>query len=445
MQARSLRAKLPRLVEKPRLASVMFTAQRLVRADVGSRVADAFDAREPPTAPGRVGVEIEWIPARPGAYPPAPVGVARSKELVSTLPAPASDARVTFEPGGQIEMSPSPSSTVSELLAHVEALARALRTCLSMGGVELFSSGVDPWHSVDDLGLQTPGPRYSAMQAHFDAIGPAGRRMMRQTAALQICLDLGGPQVAFDRWLVANRAGPALSAAFANSPVLENEATGTPGTRSLIWQRVDSTRTGFDGAQVAGSESEAVESYLQFALDATFIPLSTGPPLHAPDAPVAAAEMLTAEDACMDAAKLEHHLSTLFPPVRPRGHLEIRYLDSLPLRWLPVPVAILVSLIYDPRATQEALEVLEATRLDCATWGRSGTVAMRDGELRSTALALFGIAQRAVVRFPGGYVSRDVVARMAEYRERFPEAGRTPADDQLDGFLRDPEVLATWR
>ena len=29
-------------------------------------------------------------------------------------------------------------------------------------------------------------------------------------------------------------------------------------------------------------------------------------------------------------ADLEYHLTTLFPPVRPRGWLEIRYLDSVP-------------------------------------------------------------------------------------------------------------------
>jgi glutamate--cysteine ligase len=425
---------------------VMFTAQRLVHGDIASRVADAFVSHEPPTIPGRVGVEIEWIPARPETSPPATVGVADSRELLRTLPAVAAEGRITFEPGGQVEMSPSPSTTVSDLLAKVDALERGLRTCLAMGGVELFSSGVDPWHSVDGLGLQTPGPRYSAMQAHFDAIGTAGRRMMRQTAALQVCLDLGGPAFAFDRWLLANLAGPTLSAAFANSPVLENEATGTPGTRSLIWQRVDSTRTGFDGAQVGGSASAAVERYLQFALDATFIPLSDEQPSHQPAVQrLALVEMLTVEDGRMNAANLEHHLSTLFPPVRPRHHLEVRYIDALPRRWLPVAVALLAALLYEPRATREALDVLESSDVNSAAWERSGSAAMLDTELRSTALALFDVALRAITRFPEGYVSRDVVARMAEYRERFPQAGRTPADDQLEGFFRDPEVLATWR
>jgi hypothetical protein len=34
---------------------------------------------------------------------------------------------------------------------------------------------------------------------------------------------------------------------------------------------------------------------------------------------------------------------------------------------------------------------------------------------------------------------------MAEYQERFPQAGRTPADEQLERFVNDPEALATWR
>jgi hypothetical protein len=70
---------------------------------------------------------------------------------------------------------------------------------------------------------------------------------------------------------------------------------------------------------------------------------------------------------------------------------------------------------------------------------------MQDPELRSTALALFDIGQRGAGRLPYGYISGEVIGRMAEFQERFPQAGRTPADDQLEGFMTDPEALATWR
>ena len=37
---------------------------------------------------------------------------------------------------------------------------------------------------------------------------------------------------------------------------------------------------------------------------------------------------------------LDYHLTTLFPPVRPRGWLEIRYLDALPAPWWRVAATI---------------------------------------------------------------------------------------------------------
>ena len=38
---------------------------------------------------------------------------------------------------------------------------------------------------------------------------------------------------------------------------------------------------------------------------------------------------------------LAYHLTTLFPPVRARGHLEVRYIDAQPGDWWRVPVAVL--------------------------------------------------------------------------------------------------------
>jgi glutamate--cysteine ligase len=429
-----------------RFLMAMLTTQRLTRADVAQLVAGLFRDSDTASSPGCVGVEIEWIPAQTEASPPGPVGVARSSQLLTTVPDVAAEGHVTYEPGGQIEMSPGPSNTVVDLLASIDTLETRLRACLKQGGVELFSSGVNPWHTVDELGLQTPGPRYSAMQAHFDAIGTAGRRMMRQTAALQVCLDAGGPTTWFNRWRLANLAGPALSAAFANSPLLDGNATGIPGTRSCIWQRVDSSRTGFDGAQVGRDATAARESYLSFALEADFIPLSDtfnsgdsvsqGRPFE---------ELIADDSTCLDVSDAAHHLSTLFPPVRPRRHLEVRYLDALPSRWLPVAVALLASLLYEPHATNEALEALDQTVLDRDAWARAGSLGMGDPALRSTALALFDAGLRGAARLPKGFLPGDMLERMSEYRERFPESGRAPADEQLESFTSKPEALSTWR
>jgi glutamate--cysteine ligase len=336
----------------------------------------------------------------------------------------AQDGRVSFEPGGQLEISPPPSASISALLASVENLRTRVERCLAVGGAQLYSSGLNPWHTADELGLQTPRPRYIAMQDHFDSIGPYGRRMMRQSLALQISLDLGSAETAGRRWTLANLAGPCLCGAFANSPVVAGEELGLPGARSQAWQMLDPSRTGFDGAQVGPS---APAAYGDFALGATYIDLGAG---------------FGDQQAVPD---IQYHLSTLFPPVRPRRHLEVRFIDALPARWTAVPVALLVGLLYDQRATSAALEVLAGTRLDAQTWRRSCELGMREPRLRADATALFDIALGALGRFPSGYFPSGARRILTEYRERFLAAGRCPADDQLDAFRQHPEDLTQWK
>ncbi|MFD0664809.1 glutamate-cysteine ligase family protein [Thermocatellispora tengchongensis] len=59
-------------------------------------------------------------------------------------------------------------------------------------------------------------------------------------------------------------------------------------------------------------------------------------------------------------ADLTYHATTLFPPVRPRGWLEIRYLDAQhPSLW-PVCVAVTHALIMDDHAADTALTAIEA-------------------------------------------------------------------------------------
>jgi glutamate--cysteine ligase len=45
---------------------------------------------------------------------------------------------------------------------------------------------------------------------------------------------------------------------------------------------------------------------------------------------------------------LDYHLSTLFPPVRPRGYLEVRYLDAQPGDGWIAPTVLLAALMSAP-------------------------------------------------------------------------------------------------
>src|SRR5262245_39385605 len=283
----------------------------------------------PAPQPGRIGAEVELI-AVTDTHPPRPVDPA-------ALAGGFDDgfigaARPSFEPGGQLELSPPPRRTVDELVGEVHRLLVLTEAIATAGGVRLMSVGTNPYHSCADFPLHTPSPRYLAMQDEFDRLGPNGRRMMRLTAALQVNVDLLPGDDGIEQWLVANLAGPALTVAFANSTVIDGQPTALQGARTRIWQGVDLRRTAYDGRHF--DIGDPVGAYEAFAAAAPRLPIpAAGDPWY--------------------------HLSTLFPPVRPRGgYLEIRYLDAQPLERIGEAVATVASLLGDRRVRRDALGLL---------------------------------------------------------------------------------------
>jgi glutamate--cysteine ligase len=283
----------------------------------------------PARRPGRVGVEVELIPVTdtdlPRPVDPAVLVEGFDKDFVAS-------ARPSFEPGGQLELSPPPCGAVDSLIDQVHRLLTRAAVIAYRRGVRLETAGTNPYHSCAQVPLRTPTPRYVAMQREFDRLGPDGRRMMRLTASLQITVDLLPGAEGREQWLVANLAGPPLAVAFVNSTVVDGHPTAVPGARTRIWQGVDPRRTGYDGRHL--DLGDPVGAYHAFATAAPRLPISA-------------------------TADPTYHLSTLFPPVRPRGgYLEVRYLDAQPPHRIGAAVAAVAGLLYDRRARRDALDLL---------------------------------------------------------------------------------------
>jgi gamma-glutamylcysteine synthetase len=260
---------------------------------------------------------------------------------------------LAFEPGGQVELSLPPVAGPAHLGPQLEAAVAALGVDCASAGVRLVASPVDS-RPESEIPLQLISNRYVAMQRHFDSIGPAGRRMMRRTASTQLCLDWWSGAAGLEQWRLLNLAGPFLAAAFAHS--------AGPTSRLATWLEVDPSRTAFDDRLVRGDDP--VAAYADFAASATPF---------------------------LDAADLDQHLSTLFPPVRPRGrYLEVRFLDVQLLREIEPLAATLSTLLYDDACRTQALRQLEdeVSRLG-ELWQRS---AAGDAEVVARGRELVGLA-----------------------------------------------------
>jgi glutamate--cysteine ligase len=346
---------------------------------------------------------------------------------------------VSFEPGGQLELSPPPRPSASALVRQIAAVLDDLRCSAAERGVTFKTEGTNRWLTSDQIGLQKDTERYRKMQRHFDAIGPAGREMMRRTASLQVCLDLLPGRAGHEQWLLLNLCGPALADAFTNQPHLARLAEPTVESRSRIWQAVDASRSGFDGAQIGDLVGiDRVSAYRDFALRAEAIPLDEG---QAEISPFRAslAQWIAMGSQRPTIGDLAHHLTTLFPPVRPRGrYLEVRYLDALPLPWVAVPLCLLTTLSYVPKARQAALEAMAAdTRPLREQWRSSARSGLQESRTRTAVEALFTVAHAHLNDLPDGYLPPDAAALIEEYHDRFLQRGQTPADEDSS--------ISAWR
>ena len=263
-----------------------------------------------------------------------------------------------FEPGGQVELSLPCATSPAEVAGRLQADVSTLSADLARGGLRALALPIDP--RPDALvPLRVTTERYVAMQRHFDTLGPAGRRMMRRTASTQVCLDWWPGEAGLEQWRLLLLAGPFLAAAFARS--------SGPAGRLATWLAVDPSRTAFDDHLL--SDRDPVLAYAAFAAGAT------------------------AFTAPGDAAQ---HLSTLFPPVRPRGrYLEVRFLDVQPVWTVEHLLNVLGNLLYDDGLRRTWLRRLEGEAGRLAT--RWQAAANAEDEVVTRGRELAGAGERGAV------------------------------------------------
>ncbi|WKE68300.1 ergothioneine biosynthesis glutamate--cysteine ligase EgtA [Streptomyces sp. WP-1] len=386
--------------------------------------------------PRTLGVELEWL-IHERDLPQRPVPPERLRAAHAAVRALPLGSAFTVEPGGQLELSSPPAASLMECVGTVSADLAAVRAVLDAQGLALVGLGHDPFH-VPDRFLREP--RYDAMETCLDRTGPAGRHMMRASASVQVCVDAGheepGPLGHGRRWWLAHQLGAVLVAAFANSPLIGRLPTGWLSTRQLMWARI-----GADRAGAPPLHEEPRSAWARHVLDAPVMCVRRdGGPWEVPEGLTFREWTRGQGPRPPTRADLDYHLTTLFPPVRPRGHLELRMIDAQPGEdgWI-VPLAVTAALFDDPQAAETAYRCVKplaerALNLPAPhnpLWSDAARLGLADPELREAAAACFAAALDALPRLGAGAEVTDAVAG---YLERYVARGRCPADDLLDAL-----------
>jgi glutamate--cysteine ligase len=311
-------------------------------------------------------------------------------------------SRISFEPGGQLEISTTPRATASSVIESVHALVGVLRAAMSNEGIDLLASGVDPYNDIGSVPLQLHRERYVGMTRYFESVGPSGVRMMRQTAALQINVERG--EEPLRRWLLLNAMAPAVVALFANSASYGGKKVNHASYRAHLWRTLDDTRTG-----LAYDESDPVGHYLDFALEALAMKSGDGT-----DPYLTFREWMRASDLALD--DWYFHLSTLFPEVRPKEYFELRSADTIEMDSLAAPVLFVTALVYDRESSQRAFEVVGTPSSDLLQL--AGIKGVADPALRRMARALANIALDGAESLGESYLSTRDIEAASKYFDR---------------------------
>jgi glutamate--cysteine ligase len=295
------------------------------------------------------------------------------------------------------------------------------------------------------------------MEAFFDRGGPWGRQMMCGTASVQVCLDAGddsdGPAGYRWRWRLLHAVGPVLVAAFANSPLREGSPTGWASSRQQVWARMDPGRTRppqLDGDPRADWAAYALDAQVMCVRGSDSADWSAPPGLTFRDwvrAGPADSEPPGREPGGRGdgeagggrlrrptAGDLEYHLSTLFPPVRPRGHFELRMIDAQPGDGWVVPLAVSSALLSDAQAGDAALAAVMPlwdgrSPEDDGPWVRAARRGPADPAIGRASRECFAAAREALDRVAAPAA---VTTAVDTFIDQYVSKGRCPADDLLE-------------
>lgn len=348
-------------------------------------------------------------------------------------------ATITLEPGGQLELSGAPLRTLTaaeaELDAHLAEIARfSAPLGLTWSGLGI-APGMTPAESP-----RMPKARYGIMRDYLPRQGKLGLHMMHLTCTVQANLDFDTEADAMRKFRVALMFQPLIIALYANSTVVEGRVVPERSFRSAIWDDTDRARCVLPDALLGVGAT--LGDYVAWALDVPMFFIHRGD-TYRPCEGLPFRRFLADghEGERANIGDFALHLSTLFPDVRLKRHLEVRAADMGDRAHVLALPAVHKALLYDDEALDFAWR--RFALIDAAAWRRArlevetAGLGARLGDRTMAAwwAELMPVLQHALERLePGATHLLDVLAQDLA-------AGECPADRVRRSFTGDVGAL----
>ncbi len=357
-------------------------------------------------------------------------------------------ANVSLEPGGQLELSGAPLTSIHETCDEVNEHLKHVQQIADLVGVGFIGLGAAPIWTHDQMPMMPKG-RYKLMTPYMDTVGTHGTQMMYRTCTVQVNLDFGSEADMVQKMRVALALQPVATALFANSPFFEGRPIGHKSWRSRVWRDLDPARTGM--LPFVFDDGFGFEAWVEYALDVPmYFVYRDGNYINALGQsfrdfldgrlPALPGEKPTLSD-------WADHLTTIFPEARLKQFIEMRGADGGPWRRLCALPAFWVGLTYDQGALDAAWDLVkgfdaetrEGLRVAASVAGLQGEshgVKLHDLAREAVAIADAGLKARAI---PGADGLIPDESHFLNALQESVESGKVPADELLEHYYGDWE------
>ena len=345
------------------------------------------------------------------------------------------EARITLEPGGQIELSGQKASRLRENFAELDCHLNEIRGVSDELGIAWLGIGAQPFSIASEIEW-VPKERYAIMRESLKDKVSLTYSMMKETASIQISLDYTSERDAVEKLRLAMGLSPILSAMFANSPLVEGRPSGFFSRRAHIWLHTAPERTGIIEKVFNGNFN--FENYIEYALHVPMLFIVRGERMIAVRG-INFKEFMKNGFQGNLATETDWgiHLSTIFTEARLKQYLEIRCVDCQKTEFAFSAPALIKGIFYDPVSRQKAWKLVtgvpigERKRLALETPKSGLAVKFKDKELWDTAAKLIQYAEEGL-----GRIDREEVRYLQPIKHLIVKKRTVPAEILLQCFSK---------
>jgi glutamate--cysteine ligase len=271
-------------------------------------------------------------------------------------------ASVTLEPGGQLELSGGPQTSLHETARELREHMDAVRQVSERFGIAWLALGSHPFSDTAEL-PRMPKERYRIMREYLPTRGALALDMMHATASVQASFDYSDEADMAAKMRLAAGINPIVAALFANSSLHRGRASGWISRRLEIWRHTDPARCGTPSFLFEDDFGYA--RYAEWALDVPmFFIVRDGHYTAMQGRSFREFLRNGHEGQRATLADFDRHLTTLFPDVRLKRLIEVRCADAVPLELVCAVPALWKGVFYDAHAREAAAALVRGVARD---------------------------------------------------------------------------------